>query len=183
MGKGFLSGAVLFTATAALLLPVVPAAAAYDPMAFSQGVWQGKADNGREKFTVTVTVKKVGRNVFGSYRAQSLSGQKANGSFKAFPEGAGRKLEIKDSTLQIKFEVRLTPKSGTELDVSSFMGGGAAKFFDDFTRCNISFHGMGNNITVTLHRVSPPPPARKKAGGKQGVKKAPYMPPMVIVSP
>ena len=59
MGKGFLSGAFFCAAAVLCLLRAVPALAAYDPLADSPGIWKGKADNGHETFSITVTLKKV----------------------------------------------------------------------------------------------------------------------------
>ena len=182
LGKGVLAPRGLFAAALVLSL-VLPRAvnAADDPLAFASGIWRGEADNGHAKFKITVTLKKVNSTIYGSYKARSRSGEQAEGGFDAVPAGKGRTATVHDSTLRgINFEVTAIPKSGLELEVSSLMGGGTLKFGNDFTKCELVFQSMVTAVTATLYRTYPPPAKKKDAGGQSG-KKAPALPPLVIV--
>jgi len=180
-----LSRAGLALSALLYLCAALPALAADDPLPFAAGVWQGKGQNGREAFTVSVTLKKVKTSIFGICRAKTESGDTYTSSFEAYPERGGRNAEVKvtGAKIPINFEVFAQPLSGTKLSISSVLGEGSIKFLNDFIKAEFEFRSVVTDVSAVLYRVSPPP-AAKTAGGRQGGgKKAPSMPPMVIVPP
>lgn len=180
LGKGFL---ILALCASQALLAAQPALAAHDPLAFAQGVWQGTADNGHEKFKVSVTLKKVGSAVFGTCDAASPAGTKFKANFEAIPQGSGRNVTIKvitDKFKSLDFDVLATPVSGTELAITSFMGDGSVKFLNDFIKAEFELRSVVTSVKATMYRTYPPAPDKTAAGRKGGGKKAPSMPPMII---
>ncbi|OGS12332.1 MAG: hypothetical protein A2234_07645 [Elusimicrobia bacterium RIFOXYA2_FULL_58_8] len=181
LGKGFLS---LALCASQALLAVQPALAAHDPLAFAQGVWQGRADNGHEKYTLTVTVKKNGSLISGSSIGKGTAGGKLRATFSSVLDGKGRKVSVSvmGAAVPLRFEVQAVPNTGTELQLFSFIGDGSLKFRNDFTKAEFELRSLATSVTATLYRTDPPPPQKKPGGRRSGEKKAPSMPPMVIRS-
>lgn len=183
LGKSFLRRAAFVLAGSFLFCQAAPAAAGHDPLPFAAGVWQGEADNGHEKFTVSVTLKKAGKAIFGTCSANSRAGTRFKADFEANPQATGRDVLIKVRTTSFKslnFHVFANPVSGTRLAISSLMGDGKVNFLNDFIKAEFELRSVVTSVSATMYRTYPPASKKKTGGTLGGGKKAPSMPPMVI---
>ena len=143
----------------------------------------GEADNGHEKFAVSVTLKKTGKTVFGTCNANSKAGTKFKADFEANPQDSGRDVLIKVRTTSFKsleFHVFANPVSGTRLAITSMMGEGGVKFLNDFIKAEFELRSVVTSVSATMYRTYPPASKKRTGGSQGGGKKAPSMPPLVI---
>ncbi|HBA60102.1 MAG TPA: hypothetical protein DCZ92_04675 [Elusimicrobia bacterium] len=182
----FRQGVLRFCAAGALALGLlVPASAFHAPLDFAQGVWEGKAGNGHDAFAITVSLKKTNGSFYGAYSGKAASGETVKGTFEGtFAAGTYNVTVVNENKWysMLSFDVTARAVSGTELEISSILGGGKLKFLNDFLKCELKFQSMVTGVDATLFRVDPPPPQKKAGTGRKPQKKAPSLPPMVIVT-
>ena len=189
----FRQGVLILCAALAAALPARAAAPAgaglNDPLSFAVGNWAGKADNGLDVYDISVSLKKNSGLFAASCSGKALSGRGFQAGFSAPAGGGVYEVTVKyglKNGRAISFDVTATAESGTELEISSLMGGGTLKFLKDFNECRLDFRSVVTVVTATLYRrpsALPPGAGKKKGSGKNtgaGDKK-PLMPPMQIV--